>query len=253
MESEHYGYIYRIIIDNKESKRFNGCSYIGQHKYSGDSIDPKYYGSGVRLDYYKNKYGINGLIVKGIIWAYSSDQLNKFEKLFILIERIINPGKCLNLTDGGNDCSELIKYKSDKEKELLTERIKESVKSSWTEERRLKQSILTKRRYANNPEERIKTGELTRSLWKKDGHREKISSIIKKLIWWNNGIKNIRSIECPGDGYVKGRLSNMYSEEYKIKMSEKNKGLRWYNNGIKEIFVKENPGNGYILGRIKKK
>lgn len=36
---------------------------------------------------------------------------------------------------------------------------------------------------------------------------DKISKRFKGLLYWNNGIINKRSRECPGEGWIKGRLS----------------------------------------------
>lgn len=243
---EHYGYIYRIIVKNKESS-FDGCTYIGQHKYSGDNIDPTYFGSGVKLDFYKKKYNNKGLIVRGIIWAFSQDQLNELEKLFILIERRISGSKCLNLADGG-ECNNLLNNKTEEEILEIKRKASESIKLSWTDERKQYHSKCQKERY-KNVNERIKTSEDAKKIWQKDGHKEKIINIIKSLKWWNNGIINTRSKECPGDGWKQGRLKDMYNNEYKKNMSIKNKGLKWYNNGIKEVFCKECP-EGFISGRI---
>ena len=35
--------------------------------------------------------------------------------------------------------------------------------------------------------------------------KRRIGEANKGALWWNNGVKNIRSKECPGDGWVRGR------------------------------------------------
>ena len=31
--------------------------------------------------------------------------------------------------------------------------------------------------------------------------------VIGKTYWWNDGVKHKRSVECPGDGWIKGRIN----------------------------------------------
>ena len=112
--------------------------------------------------------------------------------------------------------------------------------TGWNEEYRKKQSVLQKtlgrvppsqkgkkqnRRpeYKSIPAIVIKTGKRTKALltdprWntgeivginngviQDEDWRKKNSEGISKLKWWNNGIKCIRSIDCPGENYVRGR------------------------------------------------
>jgi len=61
-------------------------------------------------------------------------------------------------------------------------------------------------------------------------------SIQKGSCWWNNGSKNKRSVSCPGEGYVKGRLKFKrapHSEETKTKISCSLKGNIPWNIGLK--------------------
>jgi len=34
--------------------------------------------------------------------------------------------------------------------------------------------------------------------------KRKLSEVRKGMLWWNNGVKAIRSKECPGEGWVRG-------------------------------------------------
>ena len=54
-----------------------------------------------------------------------------------------------------------------------------------------------------------------------------------KLPWWNNGTKNARSLYCPGQGWVQGRLV----------------AWKWFNNGQNNIRSNNCPP-GYVPGRV---
>jgi hypothetical protein len=54
-----------------------------------------------------------------------------------------------------------------------------------------------------------------------------------KLPWWNNGHQNTRSLECPGEGWVQGRLVVW----------------KWFNDGHKNVRSNDCP-EGYVQGRI---
>ena len=74
---------------------------------------------------------------------------------------------------------------------------------------------------------------------------------VKGSNWWNNGCTNIRSKECPGDGYVKGRTEYI-TDDVKQRLSDAMKTKRWYNNGERNMRSEIHPGDGWCLGRIKK-
>ena len=63
-------------------------------------------------------------------------------------------------------------------------------------------------------------------------------------IWFNNGIKELYSNECP-EGFIQGRLP-------KDQISKR--GMKWYNNGtINKQFKDDNILEGFVSGRLSKK
>jgi len=50
--------------------------------------------------------------------------------------------------------------------------------------------------------------------------------------WWNNGTEQVKVFECPGEGWVQGRLG------------------KWWNNGVENRFGAHAPEEGWITGRI---
>ena len=67
--------------------------------------------------------------------------------------------------------------------------------------------------------------------------KQLMSDLVTGSHYWNNGVEMKRSVECPGPGYVLGRLE---------------KGERYWNNG--QIMKKsaQSPGEGWHLGMLKK-
>jgi hypothetical protein len=102
-------------------------------------------------------------------------------------------------------------------------------------------------------------------------HKKKVSQQVSQRRWWNNGEVDKHTIECPGDGWVLGRLftsknqkyktkefrekcrknnlGKVVSDETKKKQSKVRKGRKWWNNGEKTKVSYECPGEGWVLGR----
>jgi hypothetical protein len=122
----------------------------------------------------------------------------------------------------------------------------------------------------------------------KESSKNKMSSSIKGVKYWNNGVKTVRRIECPGKGWIQGRLDVKYptrngchwwNNGEKIKLSKNcpgeewvkgcgdlvdrskcgkhnnhkstTKGYYWWNNGKVEKYSKESPGKEWVAGKIK--
>lgn len=66
--------------------------------------------------------------------------------------------------------------------------------------------------------------------------------IEKGAKWWNDGKVNKRSVECPGVGFILGRISyprKPLSEETKQKIKQSNKGKIPWNKGKNNIYSTE--------------
>lgn len=257
---EHYGYIYRITINNKES-HLHGCTYVGQHKYyNKNTLDPKYFGSSTRIkNEYIPKYGYKGLEIKGIIWADSKERLNELEKLFILIERDIN-SKCLNVTNGGTGGMNIFDYlDEDAKQELSRRRTEQGIK--YYQEHPEKREQISKRckevlntpevnkriregakEYFNlHPEARIEKSIYMTEKYKNEDERKKTSVATQQAFNNNPNIGKKISEE----------LKKCFEDpEYKKRHTEKTTGLYNWNNGQFQCKSKECPGPEWVRGTL---
>ena len=102
---------------------------------------------------------------------------------------------------------------SEETRQKRSDSMKKAMAEKYPEEnRRKKLSGKERKEYYSNK---------AKSNWAKEGFKEQISSKISESLkaskdsrsrhmsatrWWNNGIINKRTIRCPGDGYVLGKL-----------------------------------------------
>lgn len=133
-----------------------------------------------------------------------------------------------------------------------------------TLEHRQKLSQANKRR----PPASIETREKLRQNRKGKKHtvesRKNMVESTLGMCFWNNGVRNTTSKECPGPGWVKGRLiSNQHSQaiiasnksrirtaEQKQKASLTQIGRRWFNNGVVNTVAHDPPGPEWVEGRL---
>lgn len=87
-------YIYRII------NLTNGKSYIGQH--ATEKLNDGYFGSGVLIMKAVNKYGKSHFRKDYLKFCNNKDELNEWEKTYIMLERLMCGGE-YNVSDGGSN------------------------------------------------------------------------------------------------------------------------------------------------------
>lgn len=159
-----------------------------------------------------------------------------------------------NKTDGGDGVSGLIMSKESKEK----------------------QSKSHKKRY-QDPKEREKTRISTKKAFEDPKEREKMSLRSKGKFGWNNGEIYVMSFECPGPGFVRGKLESEKPPKYPwwnngiinkrsvscpgigfvagqliSKNTHRHKGKLWWNDGVVSKVSLQCPGENFIRGRLKK-
>jgi hypothetical protein len=94
--------------------------------------------------------------------------------------------------------------------------------------------------------------------------------------WWNDGVKQVKVFEFPGEGWVRGRLGKWWNngienrfgvyapyedwvlgriqvEKTAERQSSSGTGNVWWNNGITSTRSKECPGEDWSRGRIYKR
>lgn len=80
--------------------------------------------------------------------------------------------------------------------------------------------------------------------------RNKISLSNKKWKWWNDGNLNLRSIDFPGEGWIRGRLLNVRGENNPM-YGKKRLNNFWWTDGVNFKRCSECPGGGWIRGKHK--
>jgi hypothetical protein len=97
----------------------------------------------------------------------------------------------------------------------------------------------------------------------------------KGTSWWNNGAEQVKVLECPGEGWAKGRLGKWWNNGVEnrfgvtppglewlagriqvaktaLRQSLSGSGNVWWVNGEYETRAKECPGEGWVRGRLKR-
>ena len=65
-------------------------------------------------------------------------------------------------------------------------------------------------------------------------------------IWWNDGLNSVRSATCPGEGWVRGHLHGVSKQGHQL-------GWGWWNNGSQQKRSLDCPGEGWVSGMLRRK
>ena len=126
-----YGYIYKTVIHNENSK-LNNHYYIGQHKYDQDHLDSRYYGSGTILKDYIKKNGVTLLTCEILEWANSAEELNELEAQYVN-EEVLKDSLCINFVVGGGS-NNYFENMDEETKQKVKDKISKSVAKLWEED-----------------------------------------------------------------------------------------------------------------------
>ena len=150
---------------------------------------------------------------------------------------------------------ELREFQSEKFRQMWSdavykERMTKKAKETWSREdlrQKVSESI---KNYYSVEENKQKQVDKSKEYWSSEEARKHQADIIKATKWWNNGQVNTRSKDCPGQGFVLGRLSKEYPQETRQAASNRMKGLIYWNNGQVNKRSRECPGPGFVKGKL---
>lgn len=266
------GYIYKITntINNKvyigQTTRTITERYEEHLNHASNSVNRYLYDA-------MNHYGAESFIVESLEECEDT-KLSDRELYWISHYNSNDRSFGYNMTsggEGGDTCASLSEERKQmrntaiasklsgkpQSKELVEKRAVKLRGQKRTEEQRQRFSEAQKKRDASTfargftvPQER--RDRISRTLTGQVQSEEtklKRKESISKLKWWNNGVENVRAVQCP-EGFAAGRVNFKPSDESKAKSSHK--GTKWFTNGAENRMSYKCP-EGFWPGKTLKK
>ena len=184
-------------ITNKLTSQY----YIGKHNGWEQN---GYWGSGLRLKYNQQKYGIENYTYE--ILCYSTPEyILELEEKIVTINLIESDNLCLNLMAGGYGCTSITE---ETRKKLSVAKKGHEMYSRKDRNEKIKNS-LTGSKLTEERKEKIRV----KAIGKKQSAETKLkkNESISKLIWIHNGTVNRRILpnlleEYKNNGFVRGQI-----------------------------------------------
>jgi len=277
----------------KITNLINGKIYIGYTKKSLEERLKQH--SKYKTDAHRNmpiviaikKYGIENFKIELIEESQDDDYIHYEREVFWIKElKSQNPKIGYNIANGGDGGDTLSHHPDlDNIKNIMKKASKH--RKGWHHSEEVKKQ-LSKRfkgviRYIPNEQQKLKMSERMRgennpNFGKKmsEERKEFMHEVNSNNYYWNNGIKNRRAKECPGEGWIRGMLvteeskklrskvhkgqpsafkGKKHTEEAKEKLSKSHKGLfnGEKNPAAKTVEVISPSGERFIIkGTMKK-
>lgn len=236
----------------------NGKKYRGAHMCK--KLTNRYLGSGNQIKLAVKKYGRKNFLKQVIFMAFDSESMYWAEAQ--LVDKAwVSRLDTYNISLGGRGA---IAYSHPQKGKPITPthalNISKGLKKRFEDpQARLERSIQSTETN-NRPEVKTKIKQALTGLKRSDENKLNCKKAAQERVkdpvylerqsvsqtarwtetpakWWNNGVKSMRSVECPGPEWKTGRVSFG----------------SWWTNGHKSVMSIECPGDGWSPGRRLKK
>lgn len=245
-----YGYIYETTCIP------TGKKYIGMHKWSGDTIDPDYFGSGIYLVKALDKYGKENFSCKVIEWCKTREELLEKEAYYVSKFKAPISEEYYNIADGGCGGHSEYYIQPVTQKQLDSLEYGRHLPASDTLKKKLSQ-IRTGVEVSDITREKLRSNQLGRK-YINNGEINKCIPEVELDNYLNNGWKLGQVPKDRTERINKFKTAHCTSDntEWKLNISKAIKGRKWVTNGVIDKQVKPEEidfylSKGFYLGRCK--
>lgn len=244
-----YGYIYETTCIP------TGKKYIGMHKWSKDTIDKSYIGSGTILSRAIKKYGRDKFVCRILEWCETREELSEKEREYISKTKAPISNEYYNVNDGGFGGHSEFYVQPMNEKQLNALEVGRHLPASELLKKKLSEyrsNVVV----SNETRQKLRENQLgkkvvTNGTINKYVTKDELDKYLNDgwSLGFSNSIRNKKS-------RIISETSKKRGESWKQNLSKAFKGRRWINNGVFQRQVKQEEIDkyisiGYVFGKIK--